>query len=228
MSATSFAPRAVLFDLDGTLADTAPDLWAVANALRAERGLRPIDYAAFRPFVSRGGRAMLEVALAELDETQRAGLLATFLERYGRASCVHTRLFPGLAELLALLDARAVPWGIVSNKPIALAEPLLAALGLATRCGVLLGGDSLAARKPDPLPLRVACERLGVVAAEAIYLGDDRRDVEAARAAGMPVIAAGWGYLVPGDDPWQWGADRVLDDAACLPSLLGLVETQPA
>lgn len=217
-------PRAVLFDLDGTLADTAADLCAAANAMRAEHALAPLALDEFRPWVSRGGRAMLDIALAHLPEPQRAGLLEDFLERYAAAPGVHTRLFVGIDRLLDLLDSQGLPWGIVTNKPIRLAEPVVAALGLATRCGVLLGGDSLAARKPDPLPLRVACARLGVPPEHAVYLGDDRRDVEAARAAPMPSIAAAWGYIAPGEDPGDWGADWVAEQPDELPRLLRMAE----
>ena len=215
-------PRAVLFDLDGTLADTAADLCAAANAMRAEYGLAAMALDQFRPWVSRGGRAMLDVALAHLPEAQRAGLLEDFLQRYAAAPGVHTRMFAGIEALLTLLDAERLPWGIVTNKPIHLAEPVVAALGLAARCGVLLGGDSLPARKPDPLPLRVACERLGVPTEQAVYLGDDRRDVDAARAAPMPSVAAAWGYIAPGEDLRDWGADVIARHPDELPQLLRL------
>lgn len=214
--------RAVLFDLDGTLADTAADLCAAANAMRVAEGLEPLPLAPFRPWVSRGGRSMLEVAFPHWDDERRAAALPEFLDRYGREPVRESRLFAGMERVLDALAQRGIPWGIVTNKPYALAVPVVEGLGLAARCGVLLGGDSLAARKPDPLPLRVACERLGVEPGSAIYIGDDLRDVQAARAAGMPAVAAGWGYIIPGDDIAAWGADVILDAPAGLLDVLDL------
>ena len=214
--------RAVLFDLDGTLADTAADLCAAANAMRVEQGLDALPLALFRPFVSRGGRAMLEIAFPHWSDTQRAEALPEFLERYGRDPSRHSRLFDGMAEVLAALEAQSIRWGIVTNKPIGLAEPVAKGLGLSTRSGVLLGGDSLAERKPHPLPLLVACERLGVAPDSAIYVGDDLRDVQAAHAAGMPALAAGWGYITPDDDIHGWGADALLRQPVELLDVLAL------
>jgi len=215
-------PQAVLFDLDGTLIDTAADLCAAANAMLIERGAAPLPLAAFRPWVSRGGRAMLDLAFPELDDESRAALLPEFLSRYGAEPARHSRLFDGMTEVLAAIEARGLAWGIVTNKPQRLAEPVLQALRLTDRCGVLIGGDTLPVRKPDPLPLRVACERLGVAVEKAIYVGDDLRDVQAARAAGMPVIGAAWGYLAPGEHIDDWGADAVLAQPIDLLAALGL------
>lgn len=216
------AREAVLFDLDGTLADTAADLCAAANGLRAEDGLAPLSLAEFRPWVSRGGKAMLDVALSHREESARAAMLATFLARYADECARHTRLFSPLPELLDALEAAAVPWGIVTNKPFHLAEAVVEGLGLSTRCAVLLGGDSLPRKKPDPLQLVTACARIGVAPAAAVYVGDDLRDVEAAHACGMPCIAAGWGYVPPGQSAHGWGADLVLDAPAELFHALGL------
>lgn len=217
--------RAVLFDLDGTLADTAADLCAAANAMRVEQGLEALPLALFRPFVSRGGRAMLEIAFPHWNDAQRAEALPEFLERYGRDPSRHSRLFDGMSDVLAVLEARSIRWGIVTNKPIGLAEPVVRGLGLSARSGVLLGGDSLAERKPHPLPLRVACERLGVTPDSAIYLGDDLRDVQAAHAAGMPALAAAWGYITPDDDIHGWGADALLRRPLELLEMLALDAT---
>jgi N-acetyl-D-muramate 6-phosphate phosphatase len=214
--------RAVLFDLDGTLADTAADLCAAANAMRLAEGLDALPLARFRPYVSRGGRAMLEIAFPHWDEPRRAAALAEFLDRYGQAPAQHSRLFAGMPAVLAAIEGAGLPWGIVTNKPIRLAEPVVQGLGLAARCGVLLGGDSLAERKPHPLPLQVACARLGVAPASALYVGDDLRDVQAAQAAGMPVLGAAWGYLTPDDDIAGWGADAVLANPIDLLDALGL------
>ena len=229
----SAAPRwsaraAVLFDLDGTLADTAADLCAAANGMREDAGLAPLPLALFRPWVSRGGRAMIEVAFADRDEAQRAAMLDEFLRRYAADCSRHTRLFPGMPELLDALERAGIPWGIVTNKPFHLAEPVVAGLGLAGRCAVLLGGDSLPRKKPDPLQLVTACLQLGVEPSTALYVGDDLRDVQAAQACGMPCIAAGWGYIPPDQDPVDWGADLLLARPAELPAALGLTSIAAA
>jgi phosphoglycolate phosphatase len=213
---------AVLFDFDGTLADTAADLCAAANAMRVDEGLPPLPLADFRPWVSRGGKAMLDIAFAHRDEAFRAGLLGEFLQRYAADSARHTRLFPGVADLLDALESSRIPWGIVTNKPFHLAKPVVEALGLAERCAILLGGDSLPRKKPDPLQLTTACTHLDVQPSQAIYVGDDLRDVEAAHACGMPCIAAAWGYVPPGQDPADWGADLLLQTPADLFESLGL------
>lgn len=205
----------LLLDLDGTLVDTAPDLHAAANALRLRRGLGPLPFADFRPLVSRGGSAMLGLAFPQADATAIAEqLLPEFLTRYAEAVADHSRLFEGMAALLSAVEQAGARWGVVTNKPEGLARQLLAARGLLPRCAVLIGGDTLGVRKPDPAPLQEACRRLGQGIAGAVYVGDDPRDVQAARAAGMPVIAAAWGYLSPGEDPAGWGADAVAGHAS--------------
>lgn len=206
------APQALLFDLDGTLVDSAVDLHAAANALCASHGRPPVSFAAFRPLVSKGGRAMLDLAFDCPGDERLDALLPQFLQRYGEAIARHSRLFDGMQQVLAAIDTAGQRWGVVSNKPEGLARGLLEGLGLDLRCAVLIGGDTLAVRKPDPLPLREACRRLGIEVGQAVYVGDDRRDIEAARAAPMRSIAAGWGYIAPGEDIAGWGADVVLDD----------------
>lgn len=202
--------RAVLFDLDGTLVDTAPDLWAAANAMRARAGLPPMTLEALRPAVSRGSRAMLAVALPHFDAAAREAWVAPFLASYGEAVAVHSRLFDGMHEVLAAIESDGACWGVVTNKPEGLARALVRGLGLEARCGVLVGGDTLPVRKPDPQPLWLACDTLGVPAGAALYVGDDARDVEAARAAGMRCVAAAWGYRDTGECIEDWGADAVL------------------
>ena len=216
------APRAVLFDLDGTLVDTAPDLCNAVNHVLAGLGRAAVPLARLREVVSKGGRAMLAVALPDLDDAARDELLPPFLARYAEALAVESEPFTGVPALLDALDARGVRWGIVTNKPEALAAGVVAGMGWVARCAVLVGGDTLPLRKPDPAPLHLACERLGIDPARCLYVGDDERDVQAARAAGMPSAAALWGYRLPGEDPLQWGADHAAAVPADLHAIAGL------
>lgn len=209
-------PRAVLFDLDGTLVDSAPDLCNAVNRVLADLGRPPVALSRLRQVVSKGGRAMLSVALPDLDAEAREARLAPFLAYYGAALANDSVAFDGVAELLAALDARGIAWGIVTNKPEHLARGVVEGFGWTHRCHVLVGGDTLPKRKPDPAPLLFACRQLGIAPGEAIYVGDDQRDVEAARAAGMPSVAALWGYREPHEDPLQWGADHAFDLASGL------------
>ena len=210
MSARRF-PRAVLFDLDGTLLDSAPDMLAAVNAMRATRGMPPMTLQALRPHVSKGARAMVGAAFDTVDAATREAWIPEFLDHYRRELGLHGRPFDGVEELLAAIEAAGSAWGIVTNKPESLAVALMPLLGWQARCAVLIGGDSLPARKPDPLPLRVAAERLGVGIADCAYVGDDERDIAAARAAGMRSIVALWGYRLDGDEPAAWQGDVMLD-----------------
>ena len=216
------APRAVLFDLDGTLVDTAPDLCNAVNHVLAGLGRAAVPLARLREVVSKGGRAMLAVALPDLDDAARDALLPPFLARYAEALAVESEPFTGVPALLDALDARGVRWGIVTNKPEALAAGVVAGMGWVARCAVLVGGDTLPLRKPDPAPLHLACERLGIDPARCLYVGDDERDVQAARAAGMPSATALWGYRLPGEDPLHWGADHAAAVPADLHAIAGL------
>ena len=209
-------PRAALFDLDGTLLDSAPDMLATANRLRASYGQAPMMLDEIRPHVSKGSRAMLAAAFPQFEVAQRDAMVPVFLDHYLQELGRHSVLFEGIHEMLAALEADGVAWGIVTNKPEYLAREILPQLGWETRCAVLIGGDTLAERKPHPLPLLAAAERIGFAAAECVYVGDDERDIEAARAAGMPSIAALWGYRQEEEDPAQWGADIVLHSSAQL------------
>lgn len=208
--------RAVLFDLDGTLADTAPDLVAAVNRLRVEEGRTPLPDAALRPLVSKGGRALLARAFADLDADAREPLLPRFLAAYAEALAVHTRPFAGIDALLAAIEARGWPWGIVTNKPEALARGVVGGLGWSMRSSVLVGGDTLPVRKPAPEPLWLAAERLGIAPAHCLYVGDDARDIDAAQAAGMPCVAALWGYREAHEDPRAWLALAHCADVAAL------------
>ena len=216
------APRAVLFDLDGTLVDTAPDLCNAVNHVLAGLGRAAVPLARLREVVSKGGRAMLAVALPDLDDAARDALLPPFLARYAEALAVESEPFTGVPALLDALDARGVRWGIVTNKPEALAAGVVAGMGWVARCAVLVGGDTLPLRKPDPAPLHLACERLAIEPALCLTGGDDARAVLAARAAGMPSAAALWGYRLPGEDPLQWGADHAAAVPADLHAIAGL------
>ncbi|MGH8217062.1 MAG: phosphoglycolate phosphatase [Steroidobacteraceae bacterium] len=199
--------RAVLFDLDGTLLDTAGDLADALNRLRAERALPPLERERIRACVSHGSSALVRLAFPSAPELQFLELRGRLLELYGAALCVHTRPFPGMLELIARLEQDDTGWGIVTNKPAALTEPLLEAVGFKSRAAVVVSGDTLAERKPHPLPLLHAAERLGVEPRQCVYVGDAERDVLAARAAGMRAVVACYGYLGAGDDPRSWPAD---------------------
>lgn len=211
---------AVLFDLDGTLADTAPDLAAAVNRLLAEAGREPLAEAALRPLVSKGGRALLARAFHDLDEAARDALLPRFLAAYGEALAVRTRPFDGIDALLAAIEARGWRWGIVTNKPEALARGVIVGLGWQARTSALVGGDTLPVRKPAPEPLWLAARQVGVPATGCIYVGDDARDIDAARAAGMRSVAALWGYRDPDERPDAWSADAHCEDAAALEAWL--------
>ncbi len=212
--------KAVLFDLDGTLVDSAPDLIAAMDRLRAELGEPPCVADAVRRVVSRGGRAMLRAAFPEADEARIEILLPRFLEIYSQHLAAATRPYDGVTELLAALEAGGLRWGIVTNKAGWLARPLLERLGLAGRCAALVAGDCLPVRKPDPAPVRHACALAGLDPGDCLFVGDDRRDIEAGHGAGTVTVAAAWGYL-DGEDPADWGADHVLARPADLLGLLG-------
>lgn len=209
-------PKAALFDLDGTLLDSAPDMLATANAMRAARGRGPMPLEALRPHVSKGARAMLGAAFADVETAEREAWVPEFLAIYERELGLHGAPFPGVEAMLAALEAAGTPWGIVTNKPEYLARKLMPLLGWESRCAVLIGGDTLAARKPDPLPLTVAAQRIGVEPGACAYVGDDERDILAARAAGMPSVVALWGYRLELDDPIAWQGDVLVDDPAAL------------
>jgi phosphoglycolate phosphatase len=204
--------RAVLFDLDGTLADTAPDLTAALNRLLAEQGRSAVPLSQTRRHTSSGARGMLGAGFGiGTDHPQYARLRDRFLALYEQALCVETTLFPGMRELLDRLESAALVWGIVTNKAERFTAPLLAALNMTPRAGCVVCGDTTPKTKPHPEPLLHAARLLSLKPHECLYVGDDLRDVQAARAAGMPVVAVRYGYL--GDDapPEHWGADAVVD-----------------
>ncbi len=213
-------PRAVFFDLDGTLVDSAPDLIAAVAALCHELGAPPPDAARVREVVSAGGRAMLRRGLPGADDTMIDQWLPRFLDIYSVNMVEHTRLYDGMDDVLRRFEADGIAWGVVTNKPGWLARPMLEQMHLDARCAALVSGDCLAVRKPDPAPVLRACEIAGVDASASAFVGDDLRDVQAGRAAGMVTIAAAWGYL-DGGDPNAWGATHVVDAPSALPRALG-------
>ncbi len=203
-------PRAILFDLDGTLADTAPDLAAAVNRLRTDRGLAPTPYAVLRPTASAGARGMIGAAfgLTPADEGYEALRLEWF-DNYQAAIAVHSTLFGGVPELLAGLTESGLGWGIVTNKPARFTDPLVPLIGLA-HAGCIISGDTMPFAKPHPAPLLEGARRLGVAPEECWYVGDDLRDIEAGRAAGMPTVACAWGYC-GAIAPSTWNADYLLE-----------------
>ena len=202
--------HAVLFDLDGTLADTAPDLASAVNRMRVEQGHEPLPLDRLRPFASAGARGLLHAAFGiKPDDADYAALRETFLEYYAEGVCRETRLFPGIAELLAELQARKIAWGIVTNKATRFTERIVFELKLEPAC--IACGDTTAFLKPHPASLLHAAEQLGLPPGDCLYLGDDLRDMKAAQAAGMRPVAVEWGYHHPDQGgPGTWQAEAVI------------------
>lgn len=202
---------AVLFDLDGTLVDTAPDMADALNLLRHEHELEPLDYEEVRPWVSHGANALVQLGFGTAPEQPRHGqLIERFLALYETTLCRGSKLFPGFEYVLSTLERRRIDWGVVTNKPGWLAEPLLNALGLWPRTACLVAGDTVSKKKPDPMPLLHAADLLDHSPEHCLYVGDAERDVLAGRAAGMPTVVAGYGYLLPTDLPESWGPDGII------------------
>lgn len=203
-------PEAVLFDLDGTLADTAPDLAGALNRLLEERGTAPLPFERLRPFVSAGARGLIGAGLGITPaDPDYPALQHRFLSLYQDRLCHETRLFEGMADHLAELERRSIPWGIVTNKAQRFAIPLVEGLGLRQRAACVVCGDSASRAKPHPHPMHLAGALIGVAARRCLYVGDDERDVIAGRAAGMVTVVAEWGYLGDGKPPREWGADHI-------------------
>ncbi|MBA2723268.1 MAG: phosphoglycolate phosphatase [Methylibium sp.] len=219
-----FEVRAVLFDLDGTLADTAPDLGGAVNRMRERRGMEALPLELLRPVASSGARGMLGVGFEVTPETPGYDLLRDeFLAEYESALDRDSRLFDGITECLAALQTQGLRWGIVTNKAERFTTPVVAGLGLAAHAAVVIAGDTTAYAKPHPAPLLEACRRLGIAPHHAVYVGDDLRDMQAARAAGMPCIAAAYGYLGGTPDLNSWQPDAVIATPGALPPLLRAV-----
>lgn len=211
---------AVLFDLDGTLVDTAPDMVAVLQAMQSDRDVEPVPYDVGRRYVSNGAIGLLRLGFPGTDINYGDELHQEYLDRYAAGLCEGSIVFDGLDNLLDQFDAAARPWGVVTNKPEFLTEPLLEALGLAARSACIVSGDSLPVRKPDPGPLLLACDIAGVEAWRTIYVGDAARDIEAGLAAGMATVGATYGYVTEDDDPRTWGADVLASDTVELSQIL--------
>ncbi len=213
--------QAVLFDLDGTLLDSAKDFYWVIDKMLADRDLPPVDRSSFRQHVSDGARAMICSAFslpADAQETEL--LLQEFLALYQQHLMIEATLFSGLDSVLRDLELRKIPWGIVTNKPERFCGTILKRLELQERCATLVCPEHVSQRKPDPEALLLACRQLQCNPAEALYLGDHERDIEAGRRAGMTTIACSWGYLHSEDDPTQWQADHIIRDTRELSALL--------
>ena len=207
--------EAVLFDLDGTLADTAPDLCAAANFLLEEEGRPQQPFAHLRPHTSGGVRGLLGAGFgidpAHVDYER---LAARFLELYAARLCEESALFDGIPALLDTLDGHGIAWGVVTNKRARFTDPLVVALGLSPRTPCVVSGDTTAAAKPSPLPILHACDVLGCAPQRTLYVGDDRRDIVAGRAAGTLTAAVSYGYLGDSGPPHEWGADFIADHPA--------------
>lgn len=213
-------PLAILFDLDGTLADTAPDLAGAVNQLRIARGLAPTDYELLRPIASAGARGLIGVAFGITpDDAAYEELRDDFLKNYEAAIAVDSSLFAGIAELLSGLQEQGIAWGIVTNKIARLTDQLVPQIGLG-HAACVISGDTTAHSKPHPAPLFEAAKRIGVLPEHCWYVGDDLRDIQAGQAAGMTTIAAAWGYCGEAA-PATWNADVLVDSPQQLFELLG-------
>lgn len=204
--------QAILFDMDGTLLDTAPDFIAVAQAMRVARDLDRVLDQRVRDVVSGGARAMVLSAF-DIDPMSEEfeALRLEFLDRYQDHCAVESRLYDGMTELLAEIEQAGLIWGVVTNKPLRFAEPIMQQLGLSSRSAVLVCPDHVSKSKPDPEPMILACSQLGLDPATVLFVGDDLRDIESGRAAGSRTAAVRYGYIHPDDDPNTWGADLVVD-----------------
>ena len=207
--------KAVLFDLDGTLLDTAPEFYEIISAQLGKHGAAPIAFADFRTVVSDGARGMVHKAFGiDPADARYEPLRVEFLDLYAQHLAAHTQLFPGMAETLEFIESNNLRWGVVTNKPLGFSAPLIQKLNLAERCATLICPDHVKQRKPDPEALQLACAQINCEINEAIYIGDHRRDIECAQRAGMPSIACDYGYIHTDDPCTNWGADFTVSSAA--------------
>lgn len=203
--------RTVLFDLDGTLADTAPDLAFALNAVLQEQDRAPLPFETIRPVVSHGGTALIRLGFGiEPGTAAFESLRLRLLDIYREHLAQHTRLFPGIEELLGAIEQRGMNWGVVTNKPAWLTDPLLEQIGLSERAACVVSGDTVAERKPHPAPMLHACHLAGSEAHQCLYVGDAARDIEAGRRAGMKTLVALFGYIGEDEQPDSWGADGMI------------------
>jgi 2-phosphoglycolate phosphatase len=213
--------RAVLFDLDGTLLDSAPDLGAAADKMRIDRGLPSLSLERYRPMAGAGARGMLGVAFGiEPGAPEFDALREEFFRNYETRMLLHTRAFNGIDDLIAALRDRGLPWGVVTNKSKRFTEPLTAAMPLFASAGAIVSGDTTPHAKPHPEPLFEAARRLGIEPSHCIYVGDDERDIVAGRAAGMQTVAAAYGYMGEQADAVRWMADAIIANPMALLQLL--------
>ena len=206
--------KAVLFDLDGTLLDTAPDFYTTLNQLRHEEGFETLDYAAIRRTVSNGARALIDLAFDfERDTPEFNRLLNRLLEIYQGNLADKTALFDGMQDVLNFIGEQNLAWGIVTNKSSLYTLPILDALNLSPVPGAVICPDHVSQTKPHPEPLLLACEQIGCQPHEGLYVGDHLRDIDCGKNAGMPTVAVSFGYIAEGDDPQSWQADHLVDSA---------------
>jgi len=214
--------QGVLFDLDGTLLDTARDMAGALNDLRTEEGLSPLPFAAIRPHASHGSTAMVQTGFGLAPGEAFEAMRQRFLDRYATRIARETRLFPGGEALLLALEQAGLKWGVVTNKPAYLTDPLMAALELTPRAACIVSGDTLPQRKPHPAPLLYGAAQAGLEPAACVYVGDAERDVQAALAAGMTALVAHFGYLAETDRPDTWGAHGSVHSMTDIATWLGL------
>jgi N-acetyl-D-muramate 6-phosphate phosphatase len=221
VSAVFAQAKAVLFDLDGTLIDSAPDLGAAADAMRVQRGMPSLPADLYRPLAGAGARGMLQVAFGITPEdAQFEALREEFFRNYEGCMTQRTYAFEGVAELLQAITALGLPWGVVTNKSKRFTNPLTAAMPIFATAGTLVSGDTTAHAKPHPAPLLEAARQLGVVPEACVYVGDDERDIVGGKAAGMHTVAATYGYLGHQTDVEAWKADAAINSPLALLKLL--------
>jgi phosphoglycolate phosphatase len=207
----AFQLSCVLFDLDGTLLNTAPDLAGALNKTLAHFGYAAVSVNSITPYISYGAAVMIEKALSQaVSETEKALMLAWLLDYYESHIADATHLFTGMPELLNTLEAQGLPWGVVTNKHERMTHPLMHALGLTTRAASIVCGDTTAHSKPHPEPMLTACRQIQVNPEECLYIGDALHDITAGKAANMRTLAATYGYIKPDDQPQDWGADALI------------------
>lgn len=211
---TDFKLSCVLFDLDGTLVDTAPDLISCLNRALNVHGFDTVAAEIIKPFISYGAAAMINASQPTLDDTLKADILETMLAHYQNNIAEHTVFFSGMAETLAAIEAQGLKWGVVTNKRKRFTNPLMDALKLTERAACIVSGDTTANPKPHPEPMLLACKQADVDPKECVYIGDALHDITAGKNAQMKTLAAVYGYINPGDTPETWGADALIESPA--------------